>query len=109
MEDDSTGVKEEDFDFSGAFMSSEKPAGPKSEKGRDILFCHTGKEGFWAIHGLINVVRTPQSNHKVYLFCSQEVQYIGQRKYFIKCQGLTFLKLMSQCVRNQATNFPLLE
>ncbi|XP_048775684.2 islet cell autoantigen 1-like isoform X3 [Ostrea edulis] len=32
MEDDSTGVKEEDFDFSGAFMSSEKPAGPKSEK-----------------------------------------------------------------------------
>ncbi|XP_062608752.1 islet cell autoantigen 1-like isoform X2 [Saccostrea cucullata] len=32
MEEDSGELKEEDFDFSGAFTSSEKPAGSKSEK-----------------------------------------------------------------------------
>ncbi|XP_061193138.1 islet cell autoantigen 1-like isoform X2 [Saccostrea echinata] len=32
MEDDSGELKDEDFDFSGAFTSSEKPAGSRSEK-----------------------------------------------------------------------------
>jgi hypothetical protein len=46
MGDDSTDVKEEDFDFSGAFVSSEKPAAPKSEKGRGMFSGGIGSGDF---------------------------------------------------------------